>query len=271
MSVNSSKSVEEKTSSTTMHRSRHWWLLIALPAWVLGGFILASEILGAILTVLRSSGVQFDSINSTILQTTAAAIIYLLGTGIVIGVPWLVKKRQTTRKDLGLLRLPSWMDIGLAPAAFVIYLIASGIVTYLVTKFVTGFDASEQQQIGFENLTLQYEYVLAFLTLVIIAPIAEEVLFRGYLYGKLRKHAPLWVAVLITSVLFGLAHTQPTEGGGISGLNVAVDVFMLSIVMCGLREITGSIWAGILLHMLKNGLAFYLLFINTSLLSTIGG
>jgi membrane protease YdiL (CAAX protease family) len=61
------------------------------------------------------------------------------------------------------------------------------------------------------------------------------------------------------------------DGGLLEGVNVALDVFILSIVMCGLREMTGSIWAGVVLHMMKNGLAFYLLFINTALLSTMGG
>jgi membrane protease YdiL (CAAX protease family) len=53
--------------------------------------------------------------------------------------------------------------------------------------------------------------------------------------------------------VFGAVHGQ---------WNVAIDVFSLSLIMCGLREITGNIWAGALLHMLKNGLAFYILFIN---------
>jgi len=41
--------------------------------------------------------------------------------------------------------------------------------------------------------------------------------------------------------------------------------------MIALREVTGSIWAGTLLHMLKNGIAFYFLFVNPTLLNTIGG
>jgi membrane protease YdiL (CAAX protease family) len=98
--------------------------------------------------------------------------------------------------------------------------------------------------------------------LIIVAPVAEEVLFRGYLYGKLRKSVPVWAAIGIVSVLFGSIHGQ---------WNVAIDVFALSIVLCVLREITGSIWAGILLHMVKNGLAFYILFINPAVLGTIGG
>ena len=45
--------------------------------------------------------------------------------------------------------------------------------------------------------------------------------------------------------------------------NVGINVFAMSIVLCVMREITGSIYSGILLHMLKNMLAFYLLYIAT--------
>jgi membrane protease YdiL (CAAX protease family) len=93
---------------------------------------------------------------------------------------------------------------------------------------------------------------MAFIALVIIAPIAEEVLFRGYLYGKLRSHASVLVATLLTSALFGAVHMQ---------WNVAIDTFILSLAMCYLRELTGTIWAGTLVHMIKNGLAFTLIFI----------
>ena len=43
--------------------------------------------------------------------------------------------------------------------------------------------------------------------------------------------------------------------------NVGVNVFALSVVLCALREITGTIYAGILTHMIKNGVAFYLLYL----------
>ena len=43
--------------------------------------------------------------------------------------------------------------------------------------------------------------------------------------------------------------------------NVGVNVFAMSIVLCTLREITGTIYAGILLHMLKNTIAFVLVYI----------
>ena len=102
--------------------------------------------------------------------------------------------------------------------------------------------------------------MLAFITLVVIAPIAEELVFRGYLYGRMREKfsqvttqlTAAIIASLLVSILFGIVHLQ---------WNVGVNVFALSLVACAMREFTGTIYAGILLHMIKNGLAFYFLFV----------
>jgi len=180
----------------------------------------------------------------------------LLSLIIVLGVPWLLKRRRTNKQELGLTRLVSWLDIGLAPAGFVVYLVISVLLLALFSTLIPAIDMEQVQQNGFEGIGQRYEYVLAFVTLVIIAPLAEEVLFRGYLYGKLRAKVPLWAAILLTSLLFAAIHGQ---------WNVAIDVFALSVVLCILRDITGSIWSGILLHMLKNGVAFYFLFVSPML------
>jgi membrane protease YdiL (CAAX protease family) len=138
-----------------------------------------------------------------------------------------------------------------------VYFVLTTIVLAIATQALTFVDYSQTQETGFAEIATRPEYILAFLSLVVVAPFAEEILFRGYLLGKLRKYAPLWLAILITSVLFAVVHFQ---------WNVGIDVFVLSIVLCLLRVYTGSLWASILLHMIKNGVAFYFLFINPSLL-----
>ena len=90
--------------------------------------------------------------------------------------------------------------------------------------------------------------------------IAEEIIFRGWLYAKVKdrlseettRRAAAIITALIVSLTFGIVHLQ---------WNVGVNVFAMSLVACALREFTGTIYAGILLHMLKNGIAFYLLFV----------
>jgi membrane protease YdiL (CAAX protease family) len=226
-------------------------MAIILPLWILFGLTLATLVTYALLYILNVVGISLAQIDGTVLDATLAAVVYALTIVFVVWLPQLFRRYVTT-KELGLTRLPSWMDILLAPAGFIVYFIASSLIVYTASQLFSGFDMGQAQETGFQRLTQYYEYALAFVTLIIVAPLAEEILFRGFLYGKLRKRMPLWVAMLITSALFGLIHGQ---------WNVGLDVFALSIVLCSLREITGSIWAGILLHMIKNSIAFFIIFI----------
>lgn len=239
-----------------------WRLLFILPLWVLASFGLAQAAVVGVFLALRSIGLPLDSVNSSVGNAVLAACIYVLSVAIVIGVPWWIKKYRTTIQEIGLARWPSWMDLGMAPTGLIVYLIFSAILIAVMSALVPGIDMNQVQNTGFADVSHRYEYILAFITLILIAPLFEEILFRGYLYGKLRKVVPMWVTILAVSLLFAAVHGQ---------WNVGIDVFALSIVLCGLREMTGNIWAGVLLHMLKNSIAFYFLFINPDILRTIGG
>lgn len=236
--------------------------VVGLTVWVFVGFVLAQLVAYGIIELLTALQVPLNEVNDSLFNTISAAVVYGLAILIVLGVPWLIKRRRTTLKDIGLHRLLSWMDIVWAPAGAIVYLILTALVTAAATVLLPFIDYAQKQNTGFSQLSSQPEYLLAFISLVIIAPLAEEILFRGYLFGKLRKHVSLWASILITSLLFALVHFQ---------WNVSVDVFALSIVLCLLRVVSGSLWPSILLHMLKNGIAFYFLFINPTLLSTLGG
>lgn len=232
---------------------RAWGRALLLLLWVLVGYILAQAVVIGIIWLLTRLGISFAQVDDAILNVVLVAAVYLLSLIIVLSVPWLLRRRQTNKQELGLQRLLNWKDIALAPAGFVVYMVGSVVLLAMATALVPSLDVDQVQQNGFEGITQQYQYILAFVTLVVIAPLAEEVLFRGYLYGKIRTKIPLWAAIVLVSVLFAAIHGQ---------WNVAIDVFALSVVLCILRELTGSIWSGILLHMLKNGVAFYFLFIN---------
>jgi CAAX protease family protein len=232
---------------------------ILLPIWVIVTFFLSQLFLVPVIIILELVGLWpgEKAFDDPVFNTVVAAFVYGVSLLLTVGVPWVLLKKKTTKREIGLWRLPSWMDILLAPAGIIVYFITSAIFLYIATKLIPSFNQGQTQDIPFKNLVQNYQYFLAFITLVVIAPLAEETLFRGYLYGKLRKFRSVWASTLITSILFGIVHLQ---------WNVGVDVFALSIVMCTLREISGTIWPGVLMHMMKNGLAFYLLFINPSLL-----
>lgn len=161
-------------------------------------------------------------------------------------------KFKTSREELGLAGLPTWTDVLLAPIAFVATLIIS-IVAIALFSLLPFFDANQAQSLGVSGVLVGFERILGFLAFAVIPPIAEEIIFRGWIYGKLRSRLSFWSAMIIVSVLFAVLHGQ---------FNVAVNVFVVSAVACGLREITGTIWAGIIVHSIKNGIAFLLQFVS---------
>ncbi len=264
---NSSKIAAEGTEPT---RRIRWTMVLLLPIWTLAAFILAQFVVVGLQWLLLWSGVPLAGINQTVFVTTLSAIVYILSVVIVIGVPYLLLKSRTTTSELGVPDLPAWMDIFLTIPAYVVYIIGSGLLLAVVVYLLPGLDLQQSQQLPFEQTMLgaQWQYVLAFMTLVVFAPIAEEVLFRGYLYGKLRKSAPVWLAIAVTSLAFGAAHLWGGSGGALQWA-VAFDTLALSIVLCLLREHTGAIWASVFVHALKNGIAFYLLFINPQLIDQL--
>jgi membrane protease YdiL (CAAX protease family) len=91
----------------------------------------------------------------------------------------------------------------------------------------------------------------------VLAPIAEEFFFRGFLFGVLRRMrvglagrdaGPL-VAAIITGILFGLAHT------GSAAVQYLVPLGFLGFVLCLIRWRTGSLYPCMALHSFNNCLA----------------
>lgn len=80
---------------------------------------------------------------------------------------------------------------------------------------------------------------------VIAAPVTEELIFRGCVYGVCRKFAGRLAAMFFTSVVFALIH------GHLTSLPA---LFVLAVALTLVYEKTGSLWAPIGLHALFNGL-----------------
>jgi membrane protease YdiL (CAAX protease family) len=84
---------------------------------------------------------------------------------------------------------------------------------------------------------------------------------RGFLFTSLLKPAAVHLRRdLSPVVLFAAAHLQIGSGAPLLW-TAAIDTFILSLVLCYLRYKTGSLWPGIFLHMLKNLLAFLVIFV----------
>lgn len=85
--------------------------------------------------------------------------------------------------------------------------------------------------------------VLMAVAAVLVAPVAEEIVFRGYLYPAAKRFCGPVGGIIFSSLVFSAAH------GNVVAL---LPLFILAVLLCLIYEFTGSIWANISVHFLFN-------------------
>lgn len=135
------------------------------------------------------------------------------------------------------------------------FLLVINLFLILLAKFAPPewFTAHNEQNIGLTTANS----TIRFLAVAFIAPFTEEILFRGLIASALERSLPRWIAIIISSLIFGLVH------GTIISLIYAS---ILGIVMCWLYFKTGSLLSSILFHMGFNILSDFLTGESISLL-----
>lgn len=234
----------------------HW------AVWVVACYIVTVLVIGWAANMIAP---MFTDGDLTVANVVLGAAVYVILMGLVLSVPILWQKtgKKKILRLLGLESWPSWRDVPRAVGMFFVYYgveFAVLIVIGFIAQWIgaSGFQEmlGQEQVIGFAKYgNSTTDLVFISVALVVIPPICEEIVMRGFLFGKLSEKMKFkggfWAAALVTSLLFAVAHGQ---------WNVGIDTFILSMVLCWVRRETGSIWTGILVHMLKNGLAFLLLY-----------
>jgi membrane protease YdiL (CAAX protease family) len=111
---------------------------------------------------------------------------------------------------------------------------------------------SEQDELpesfGADESTVALVAVCVLVT--VVAPIAEEVFFRGYFFGALRNWRGPWPAALLTGAVFGAIHA------GSAPSKLLVPLAILGVMLCVIRWRSGSLLPCIALHAINNSLAF---------------
>lgn len=172
---------------------------------------------------------------------------------------WFIRARKGSLRSIGW-RWPRWTDPVYTLAGFLVYIVAYVVVLHTATTLVPSINVDQKQDLGFSGPSGTLALTLTFLSLVVMPPIVEETVFRGFIFTGLRGKLKPVMAALLTSAIFASAHLQFGSGQPLLWV-AALDTFTLSLVLCYLREKTDSLWPGILLHALKNFIAFTSLYL----------
>lgn len=258
MSEDSSKRPVEPRSHTAPG-----WSVALLVVGSAGLIYILSQVVGVVALGVYAVSQHWSAaqIDAALTSNVGVEFAYsLLVEGLVLlGVYGMLRWFKWSWQSIGLLK-PKLLHLAIGAVSIVPYFMLLFLIVAVVKWFVPSLDIGQKQEIGFNVVQGPLQLVLAFISLVILPPLAEEIMMRGYMFTGLKKFLPWTISGLIVSVLFGAAHLA--EGGDVGPLWIgAIDTFTLSLVLVVLREKTGNLWGGIILHALKNLVAFYALFI----------
>jgi membrane protease YdiL (CAAX protease family) len=177
------------------------------------------------------------------------AIVYslaVLATYVVI-----VRRSRGSWRDIGF-RSPPLLILLLTPVLFIGQMMALIITNVVIVSLVGEFENPQVAALTDPSGFSWLNFGLVFFVGAILAPIVEELLFRGLLYQWLRGRAGVAAAVLLSAALFAVVHFIPL---------LIPALFAVGIILALVFEWTKSLWITITLHFFQNALGISVIFL----------
>jgi len=223
----------------------------------------AAQLIGSILIAFypRLNGWNHAIAVSWLNNSVVAQFWYVLFAEVLTfgAIWWFIQRKKSSLRSIGWTRFRAWYPVATL-AGFAVYFIGYAVLLGIITHLIPSLNITQKQQLGFQDASGSTDLTLAFLSLVVLPPLVEETVFRGFVFTGIRNKLHWTWAAILTSILFASAHLEFGSGQPLLWV-AAIDTFCLSLVLCYLREKTDSLWPGIMLHALKNCIAFVTLFI----------
>jgi membrane protease YdiL (CAAX protease family) len=214
--------------------------------------LLAGGGLGLFLTVLfllplQNAGTQLRP--AAVLLITS---LLVYGPLCLLGWYFALKRNGASPADAGL-RWVGWGPVLLMIPGAIGLIIVTGLLSALIGQLLGNVPTAQEQVIPGQTSLPTWDLVALVVAGAIAAPFAEEFLFRGLLYRYLRSRRSVQAAVLISSLIFAIAHFTP----------ILIPVlFVFGIAEALVAERYESLYPAMALHALNNGALFVALYLT---------
>jgi membrane protease YdiL (CAAX protease family) len=218
-----------------------WLDLIPVIVFTILGVIL---VFAVVVLLARLDRAFYRANLETIVLSATLGIYLAFGAGIAVAL----RRLPDPLRFLGL-HWPTPRDLGLTVARIIPWYIGVAVVTALSSAALNGGRVvpGNTRQLFIQRPQGLGILVLALLVTAVAAPLCEEAFFRGMLFRLLRRRLPLWAAVLLSAMAFGLAHASPAVSVALLPVFTYLGIF-LAVVYAR----TGSLTNTVLLHGLNN-------------------
>lgn len=178
-------------------------------------------------------------------------LIALLFQNIAFLIPMLLigsHNKKLSWHDFGFRKVSFKKLVGYTFLGYISYFFINLLIqiAQILSKFeIPGFGIQENRLEMFGTGT--FNQAMSFIAIVILAPVLEEVFFRGFLFQTLKAHTKPWLAIILGGFIFAALHIE---------LQVILPLWLLGIILCYIFHKTNSIYTSITFHILNNLIAF---------------
>jgi CAAX protease family protein len=223
------------------------------PVWTAPAAIGAGFALGIVVSIIV--GIAAKAGGSSLTNPSPAVSLigdFFFDAAFVAAALYFVRTTSQARPaDFGYRPVAFWRGVGAVFAAGISYYVLTAVYASLLN-----FHGNERLPKEL-NVTKGAAVVGLAVFVCVMAPIAEEFFFRGFIFGALRRmriqiagrEMGTWLAAIITAILFGLAHA------GSASPRYLVPLGLLGFLLCLVRWRTGSLYPCMALHSINNSLA----------------
>ena len=150
------------------------------------------------------------------------------------------------------LRTAVWKGVLYGIAAIPPTMLITAVTNNLIVR--AGYTSESQPVIKWMTSpdTSMAARIAIFMSAVVVAPLAEEIIFRGILFPAVLKNKSWVFSAMVTGCIFSLIHFHPPS---------FLSIFVLSLFFCGGYSVTGSLITPIVMHMVFNGTATFFTFL----------
>lgn len=212
-------------------------LLALLISFVLPVVLLSPLILAKILgyPLAEYIGMTADNFGTYVL------VVQVIGSLICLGIiAGLLKHSGNKWSAVGLKKFNIFKGVRYIVGYYLIFL--GLVIVFAIVASSIGVDApsaSNNESGGSGLLEFMGGFWLTFALTVVVAPIIEEVVFRGVLFPAIKKRYGLIAGVVVSSLIFMLVHINPLQ---------MINALPLGMYLAVMYQKTGSIYPGIILH-----------------------
>lgn len=239
------KLFNDKTFYNKKYRGIELFLHILLPVFIyIITTIVVTIVVPIMIIVLFKSKVSFENLVgdyglliTLISQTITLLILLLIYKKDIKTYPKIKKELDLKTILYGSLFI---MTIGIISGYLMDF------INYLFPSFGNGYDK-------IENMFTNSYFISVFASTCVLAPIMEEIMFRGIILNNLLSKRNIWYSIIVSSLMFGLIHLNLLQG---------TNAFILGIVLAIVFIKTRNIYACIIGHFLNNLMALMSTYTN---------